>query len=186
MQIRASSNFIYMRYRTADLEDLHRIVKLYKTVARVEGGIARLEREVTEEYVRDFIVKSIGSGLAIVAEHPDDPDELIAEIHGYKSGVLVFNHVLGDVTLAVHPEHQGKKIGRTILTIFLEEIARNRADIGKVELVVREGNARALNLYQSLGFRIEGRLEMRIRPPERNYEADIPMGWQNPNFEFEF
>src|SRR5689334_1355187 len=114
-----------MRFRLADIDDLTRIIKLYKAVARVEGGIARLEHEVTEDYVRRFITESVASGLIIVGEHPDNPDELIAEIHGYKSGLFVFNHVLGDVTLAVHPEHQGKKIGRTILTIFLEEIGRN-------------------------------------------------------------
>lgn len=175
-----------MRYRIADLNDLQRIVNLYRAVARVEGGIARLEQEVTEEYVRHFITESVASGLIIVAEHPENADELVGEIHGYKAGPFVFDHVLGDVTLAVHPEHQGRKIGRTILTIFLEEIANNRADIGKVELVTREGNERALSLYQSMGFRIEGRLEMRIRTPERTYEADIPMGWQNPNFEFDF
>ncbi|MGC3943888.1 MAG: N-acetyltransferase [Chryseolinea sp.] len=175
-----------MRYRIADIDDLPRILNLYKAVARVEGGIARLEREVTEEYVNNFILQSLASGLIIVGEHPENPDELIAEIHGYKSGPYVFGHVLGDVTVAVHPHHQGKKIGRTIMTIFLEEIARNRQDIGKVELITREGNLRAIGLYQSLGFRIEGRLEMRIRTPEKTYEADIPMGWQNPNFEFDF
>ena len=42
----------------------------------------------------------------------------------------------------------------------------------------------AIALYQSRGFLIEGRLEMRIRTPDRHYEADIPMGWQNPNYEF--
>ncbi|MEJ1241366.1 N-acetyltransferase [Chryseolinea sp. T2] len=175
-----------MRYRIADLNDLPGIVNLYKAVARVEGGIARLEREVSEDYVKNFVLQSLSTGLIIVGEHPENPDELIAEVHGYKSGLHVFGHVLGDVTLAVHPHHQGKKIGRTILTIFLEEIARNRTDIGKVELITREGNLRAINLYQSLGFRIEGRLEMRIRTPEKTYEADIPMGWQNPNFEFDF
>lgn len=175
-----------MRYRTADLDDLPRILRLYKAVARVEGSISRLEREISEDYVREFITESMSSGVIIVGEHPHNPDELVAEIHGYKSGLYVFDHVLGGVTLAVHPDHQGKKIGRTILTIFLEEVANNRADIGKVELMTREGNERALNLYQSMGFRIEGRLEMRIRTPDRNYEADIPMGWQNPNFEFDF
>lgn len=175
-----------MRYRTADLDDLPRIVQLYRAVARVEGGIARLEREVTDDYVRKFITESLASGIIIVGEHPDNPEELIAEIHGYKSGLYVFGHVLGDLTVAVHPDHQGKKIGRTLLTIFLEEIGNNRPDIGKVELITREGNQRAINLYQSMGFRIEGRLEMRIRTPERTYEADIPMGWQNPNFEFDF
>jgi ribosomal protein S18 acetylase RimI-like enzyme len=173
-----------MRYRTADIDDLHRLINLYKAVAREEGGIARLENEVTEDYVKNFILKSLATGVIIVGENPDNAHELIAEIHGYKSGLSVFDHVLGDVTILVHPKFQGKKIGRTILTIFLEEIGRNRMDIGKVELIAREGNMKAIELYQSLGFRIEGRLEMRIRTPDRNYEADIPMGWQNPNYEF--
>lgn len=173
-----------MRYRSADIDDLSRIIQLYKAVARQEGGIARLEHEITEDYVKNFILKSLSTGVIIVGENPDNEEELVAEIHGYKSGLTVFDHVLGDVTIVVHPKFQGKKIGRTILTIFLEEIGRNRMDIGKVELVAREGNRKAIELYQSLGFMIEGRMEMRIRTPERNYEADIPMGWQNPNFEF--
>jgi ribosomal protein S18 acetylase RimI-like enzyme len=174
-----------MRFRTADMNDLHRLMMLYKAVAKIEGGIARLEHEVTEEYVKNFLEKSLESGLIIVAENPENADELVAEMHGYKAGIRVFDHVLGDVTVLVHPSFQGRKIGRTLMTIFLEEVARSRTDIGKVELVAREGNQVALALYQSLGFRIEGRMEMRIRTPDHNYEADIPMGWQNPNFEFE-
>lgn len=173
-----------MRYRTADMDDLHRLILLYKAVARVEGGIARLEHEVTEEYVKNFIQKSMATGVIIVGENPDNADELVASIHGYKAGIRVFEHVLGDVTLVVHPQFQGKKIGRTILTIFLEEIGRNRMDIGKVELIARESNLKAIQLYQSLGFLVEGRMEMRIRTTHHKYEADIPMGWQNPNFEF--
>lgn len=171
-----------MHYRTADMDDLHRLVKLYKTVARHGDGIARQEHEVTEEYVKNFILKSLKTGLIIVGEDPDDPDELVAEVHAYKPGIKVFEHVFSELTIVVHPQHQGKKIGRTIFTIFLEEIGRNRPDIGKVELIARESNMKAIALYKSLGFKIEGRLEMRIKTHE-GYEADIPMGWQNPNYE---
>lgn len=171
-----------MHYRTADMDDLHRLIKLYKTVARHDDGIARLEHEVTEEYVKNFILKSLKTGLIIVGEDPDDPGELIAEVHAYKPGIKVFEHVFSELTIVVHPQHQGKKIGRTIFTIFLEEVGRNRPDIGKVELIARESNMKAIALYQSLGFKIEGRLEMRIKTHE-GYEADIPMGWQNPNYE---
>jgi ribosomal protein S18 acetylase RimI-like enzyme len=173
-----------MRYRTAQIEDLPSLIKLYKAVATVEGGIARTEKEITDDYVRNFLDKSLSSGLIIVGENPEDPNELMAEVHAYKIGIQVFNHVLSDLTIVVHPKFQGKKIGRTIFTIFLEEIARNRPDIGRVELIARESNIKAIELYQSLGFQVEGRLEMRIKTPERHYEADIPMGWQNPNFEF--
>ena len=173
-----------MHIRTADIDDFSRIKTLYKEVARHKGGIARLENEITDEYIESLITKSLATGLIIVAEHPDDPEQIIAEIHAYKAGISVFNHVLGELTLLVHPAFQGKKIGRTIFTIFLEEIGSNRHDIGKVELIARESNMKAIELYESLGFTIEGRLEMRIKTPEGNYEADIPMGWQNPNFEF--
>jgi len=173
-----------MVYRTADMSDLQRLLNLYKIVAREEGGIARLEHEVTEEYVKNFLQKSLAMGVIVVGENPDSPEELVASIHGYKAGIKVFEHVLGDVTLVVHPGFQGKKIGRTILTIFLEEIGYNRMDIGKVELITRESNGKAIQLYESLGFRVEGRMEMRIKTTHNTYEADIPMGWQNPNFEF--
>jgi ribosomal protein S18 acetylase RimI-like enzyme len=172
-----------MHFRTADLNDVPAIVKLYKTVASQSGGIARQEDEVSEAYVNNFVTKSIDNGLIIICEHPQNPEDVIAELHAYRNGLKVFDHVLTELTIAVHPDHQGKKIGRTIFTIFLEEVARNMPHIGRVELVTQENNARAIRLYQSVGFRIEGRMEMRIKM-NGDYQADIPMGWQNPSFEF--
>jgi putative acetyltransferase len=173
-----------MRFRTATPDDVPSILSLYQCVAKTEGGIARLEHEVTEEYVRSFVEKSISRGLIIVGEHPDNPNEVIAEIHAYKRDIQVFNHVLSDLTIVVDPDFQRQKIGRTILTIFLEEVARNAPDIGRVELKARESNRKAIALYQALGFLIEGRMEMRIKTTDGCYEADIPMAWQNPSFEF--
>ena len=173
-----------MHYRTATIDDVDRLIKLYKSVAGMRGGIVRLEHEITSEYVHNFCERSLDTGLIVVAEHPDDPNILIAEIHAYAHGVEAFDHVLGNLTLVVHPDFHGKRIGRTILTIFLEEIGRNRPNIGKVELISRETNGKAIALYQSMGFRIEGRLEMRVKGADGHYEADIPMGWENPNFEY--
>lgn len=173
-----------MHLREATIQDIDAIRELYREVAMVEGGIARMESEITRDYVASFVSMSIKSGLIIVAEDPDNPSRLIAEVHGARNGLAVFSHVLGDVTLVVHPQFQKRKIGRTIFTIFLNEIAQHHPGIGKVELIVRETNTVAISLYQSLGFRIEGRLEMRIKTSESHYLADIPMGWQNPNYEF--
>jgi ribosomal protein S18 acetylase RimI-like enzyme len=174
-----------MHYRTATPSDIPAIVKLYRAVAKTPGYLARLEDEVTEQYVSDFVTKSLANGLIIVGEDEANPDNLIAEVHGYKPGLTSFDHVLGEITFLVHPDHQGKGIGRTIFTIFLDEIANNRPDVGKVELYTGESNRRAIALYQSLGFMIEGRMEMRFKNPAGSYEADIPLGWVNPGFEFD-
>lgn len=174
-----------MHVRTAAPEDLDRIIKLYREVASEEGGIARSKDEITESYVQHFLTKSLGAGFIIVAEHPEDPDKLVAEMHAYKPEPRVFDHIFSNLTIVVHPSFQGKKIGRTLFTIFLEEIGVNRPDIGRVELLARESNHKAIKFYQSFGFRIEGRFEMRIKTPQKTYEADIPMMWQNPNYEFD-
>jgi ribosomal protein S18 acetylase RimI-like enzyme len=173
-----------MHIRTAEPDDLPKIKLLYEEVAQQAGGLARAQNEITEDYVDNFLRKSLATGFIIVAEHPEDAGKLVGEIHAYKPGPRVFDHVLSDLTIAIHPKFQGKKLGRTLFTIFLDEIVRNREDIGRVELIARESNEKAIAFYQSLGFQIEGRMEMRIKTQERTYEADIPMGWQNPNFEF--
>jgi len=174
-----------MHYRIAEPDDVPKIVKLYKAVARIPGLLARQEDEMTEEYVSHFVKKSLEDGLIIVGALEEKPDELIAEVHGYRPGLRNFNHVLGDVTFLVHPDHQGKGIGRTIFTIFLEEIGTRFTNIGKVELITGESNLKAIGFYQSMGFMIEGRMEMRFRKPDGMFEADIPMGWVNPGFEFD-
>lgn len=173
-----------MHYRTAEPQDVPALLQLYREVAR-QGGFIRMEDEITVEYVQGFVSRSLDSGLIIVAEHPERPHELIGEVHAYKSGITQYKHVLTDLTFAVHPSVQQRGFGKTMLRIFLEEIMHHRPDVGKVELFVRESNQKALALFQSFEFLIEGRLEMRIRTPQKVYEADIVMGWQNPTFEFE-
>jgi putative acetyltransferase len=175
-----------MHLRTATLEDGARIQALYKEVTKTgDSGLTRNESEITDEYVGGFLSKSIDHGFVVVAEHPNDTELLIGEVHGYPGLTGASRHVITDFMIAVHPQFQGQKIGRTLFTIFLEEIGRNRPDIGKVELFVRESNTKAFALYQSMGFLIEGRLEMRIKTPQGLFEEDIAMGWQNPNFEFD-
>lgn len=173
------------RFRTAIPDDVPKIARLYRRVAQVSTGLARRPEEVSESFVAHFVEKSIETGLIIVADHPESDFEIIAEIHAYKPAPAIFHHMLSNLTIAVDPEFQGRKLGRTIFTIFLEDVALNRRDIGRVELFTKETNARAISLYQSMGFRIEGRLEMRVRNSDGTYEADIPMGWQNPNFDFD-
>ena len=111
-----------MRYRTATIEDLDRLLKLYQAVARTEGGIARLEHEITPDYISNFLEKSLAAGLIIVGENPDDENELVAEIHAYKPGIQVFDHVLSDLTIVVHPNFQRKGLVKPSLQFFWRKL----------------------------------------------------------------
>jgi ribosomal protein S18 acetylase RimI-like enzyme len=171
-----------MHIRTALPSDSEKVKILYLEISKKDPNFFRKEEELSDDYISDFVGKSIASGLMIVAEHPEDETKLVGEVHAYKSGLKVTDHVLANFNLVVHPDFQNKKLGKTLFTIFLEEVGKNHTDVGKVELIVRESNDNAIRLFQSRGFLIEGRMEMRVKKADGIYEADIPMGWQNPNF----
>jgi ribosomal protein S18 acetylase RimI-like enzyme len=169
--------------RNAEVTDRESIVDLYKSVSRIPGGIARVESEISNSYVDRFIQKSRINGIQRVVENPLDKNQLIAEIHCHKLESGVFNHILSELTIVVHPDFQNKGIGKLIFSDLLNVVSATRKDILRVELIVRESNTRAIGLYQSLGFIAEGRLEKRIQSPDGRFEADIPMYWLNKNYE---
>jgi ribosomal protein S18 acetylase RimI-like enzyme len=164
------------RIRHGTLEDARAIQTLYQAVAATPDGLARRPVEVTSDYVNDFLVHSLERGILMVAELPG-LSRLAGEIHAYRSDLHVFSHVMGDLTIAVHPDAQGRGIGRRMFSQLLDDVINNHPDVTRVELITQESNLRALRLYESLGFRREGRLEGRIRTGSGGVEADIPMGW---------
>lgn len=162
----------------ARFEDISEIIKLYREVAVIEGGLARTADEISSKYVENFVSKSIKSGIIIVARKDE---KIIGEIHSYTLEPKVFAHLLGELTIAVHPDFQGFGVGKAIFTEFMRQVEENRPDILRVELIARESNQKAIEFYQKLGFEIEGRMKRRIRSVDGNFEADIPMAWHREN-----
>lgn len=170
-----------MQIRKADLNDATAVFQLYKDVAKVEGSIARVEEEITPEYITGIFQTSGKSGLMLVGIEPAT-GELIAEIHASKYGIRIFDHVLTNLTIVVHPNHQGKKNGKQIFQAFLAEIIHTRTDIGRVELESRSSNPAALALYKSLGFIEEGRMKNKTRNKDGSFEDSVLMAWTNPAY----
>ncbi|MEI7582501.1 N-acetyltransferase [Runella sp.] len=177
MKFQISSTLVIIRKST--LDDLHSIQELYQTVARISGGIARKEHEISEAYIHNFLSKSLANGCSMVAE---EEGKVIAEVHTYSFGIECFTHLFGDTTICVHPEYQGIGLGRKVFSALLEYVMTERRDILRVELHARESNPKAIELYQKLGFQIEGRALGRVLDPDGSIVADVPMGWLNPNF----
>ena len=167
--------------RKATPNDRERVFLLYKEVASIPGGIARTSDEISEEYVADFFRRSASSGIHLLAEDLANPQVLVAEIHCSVLGPKVFEHILGDLTLVVHPHYHGKGIGRKIFSELLRVVEEEMPEILRVELIVRESNTKAIELYKKLGFMVEGALKNRIRNSDGSLEADIPMAWMRIN-----
>lgn len=165
--------------RAATRGDADAILAVYLGAAGGESGLAREADEITRDHVAGFLDKSLACGIALVAlrRGEDGETRIVGEIHAYRSPLRVFAHVLGELTIAVHPEAQGQGVGRALFTELLRLVRAEWPAIERVELITRESNARAIALYESLGFHREGSLARRIRRADGGLEADVPMAW---------
>lgn len=168
--------------RPATLEDKPKLFALYREVATVSGGIIREPHEVTEEYIDKFLTNSLKDGIILVVDDTES-DRIIGEIHSYKPALCVFSHVFEHLTLVVHPSFQRKGIGRMLFTTLLTKVSSEHPEVLRIEVVAKESNNAARNLYKSLGFAEEGRFENKVRRKDGGFEADIPMAWMNPDYD---
>ncbi len=80
------------------------------------------------------------------------------------------------MNIVVHPGSVGRGIGARLMADLLAW-ARDNKRLQKIELLVRASNARAIRLYERLGFVEEGRLRARVRLPDGRMVDDIAMAW---------
>ena len=154
--------------------DTAAVLALYQAVAGQPGALARRVEEIDAAYIQAFVAKATSSGVWLVAE---DAQGLCADIHASRPQPRDFQHVLGDLTVVVHPRVQGQGLGRRLFTAFLEHVRQHETGVSRVELITRESNARARKLYESLGFQLEGRLKARVKHPDGALEDDLFYAW---------
>jgi len=159
--------------RALTVADATAALHLYRAAASVAAsGLARSPDEYSLEYVHDIIARAGSEGVTLGAFFDD---RLVGEIHAARPGPRQFHHVLGDLTIAVHPQAQSGGIGSALFLAFFDAVAAMAPPIARVELTARSGNLGALRLYERLGFVPEGRLVGRVSLPGGQIEDDIPM-----------
>src|SRR5688572_2205206 len=107
--------------REVTAADIPQLYNLYRQVAGA-GALGRTAAEISEAYIQDFVSKSLARGL-ILALCPVGAETLIVgEIHGYTLGLQTFAHVFEQVTMVVHPAHQGVGLGKFLLNTLQHQI----------------------------------------------------------------
>ena len=165
--------------RDAVTGDRDQLFTLYRLVADQSDGIIREKSEITPAYIDQIFSSSLDRGLMLVAV---EQTEIIGAIHAYTPGIRAFRHILSDLTIVVHPGHQGKGIGTELFNAFFTQVKRNFSHILRVELFTREHNRKNVEFYKRLGFVNEGRQERKIFLEDDRFHTPLHMAWFNPNF----
>jgi putative acetyltransferase len=158
--------------RRAHPSDAAAIREVYRAAAE-QGTLARMPDEVDDAYVAHFMAAA-KDGIEVVAEVAG---VVVGELHASRLEPRIFSHGLGELTIAVHPSQQGKGIGRKLFEEFFRIVREEMPEIHRVELYAWDGNEGAIKLYESLGFKFEGRLPRRVRTDDGEWRDDVVYGW---------
>ena len=98
----------------------------------------------------------------------DNSVAIVAEWAGRIVGVLTFSgdrrprfRHAGELGISVARRCWGYGVGRTLLTLLIDW-ARRSGVVRKLNLIVRADNTRAIQLYESFGFVVAGRIAREI------------------------
>ena len=157
--------------RPATWADRDGVVAVHKAAAGVmPGALARAPDEITAAY-GDY---ALACDICLIAVEADGT--VVGEIHAKRETIALFAHVLGGLTVAVHPDRQGQGIGSRLFEGLITWARTQQPPILRIELAAGGGNPGAVRLYERLGFQHEGRQVARGRLPDGRFEDDILMG----------
>jgi RimJ/RimL family protein N-acetyltransferase len=158
--------------REGDEAELFRLEEATTVDALLQGEDPDLPALPLEE--RAQWIQAVHAGSAWIA--------LVAEIDGRIVGMLEFRatdlpaltrHV-GRFFISLEQAARGRGIGRAMMELMLDWATVNPR-IEKVSLSVLSENNRAIALYESLGFKEEGRRSKEFKLPGGGYADDVLM-----------
>lgn len=157
--------------RTATPDDAFGVLVLIDAVARERLYLLNTDAHWGIEGQRHWIASvERGGGAMLVAETPDG--ELVAWADVSRPAAPLAHHT-ATLGTGVRADYRDAGLGRALLAAITDEA--RRVGIERLELHVRSTNARAIHLYESLGWRREG-LSPRAYRQDGVYEDRVQMG----------
>lgn len=132
--------FPILSFERASSKDFETFIEIERSVGDSSTYSPTIDKEEALEEIENNVVYFIRENEQIVGSvmyRMKTPD------HAYISGI------------AIHPDFQGRGIGKAAMEKVLEELSA----VPTIDLVTHPDNARAIELYTSLGFALGERIE---------------------------
>jgi putative acetyltransferase len=143
--------------RQIQLRDRDEFRACLDSVARERKYLAQVEAPPVEK-VGDFVAQSVEQDAAQYVAVVDN--KIVGWCEVFSHWAYALKHV-GTLGMGVHASFRGQGLGRALLLRTLEHALKK--EIYRVTLEAREDNTRAIRLYESVGFKHEGRAPCALR-----------------------
>jgi len=150
-------NVSIRNFEEGDLSDLVAVERAL--VADGRGQVCGPEDVADEGALRERLAPGPRS-LRLVALHEG---RLVGSAGWHRYRPQLLQHV-ASLDVGVHPAAQGLGLGRKLMQALVGRATRE--GIERLELFVRADNPRAIGLYRSLGFELEGTRRGLVKQPD--------------------
>lgn len=152
----------------ACVEDAQEIISFLNCVGGetdfLTFGLNKFHVSLVDEIATIFDCLERNVCLMLVGKIEND---IVAQLFLQRSDNLRLAHI-GEIGVSVCRQHWGKSIGRLMMEAAIEW-SRN-SGVGKLQLQVRVDNQRAVQLYNKLGFVIEGTITRALKINELYFD----------------
>ncbi len=168
--------------RVGDAPELHACIRavvaagegVVRTIDQLPGDHDKLARDLVE-WTDGTLNGPRGARLVCELAAGAGSPRIIGEATIRRMAPKRVRHV-AHLSVEVHPAHQGQGVGRALmLSLLAWAKGPEGAGVTRVDLDVFAVNTRAINLYRSLGFEIEGTRRRFVRFEDGSFSDDHVM-----------
>jgi RimJ/RimL family protein N-acetyltransferase len=164
----------HFRVRQATEQDAEKIIAFARIIFATSDQVLTTPEEYNPTYEQEKAwINGYAANPGAIILVAEAGDAIVGLLDFTTRSKKKINHT-GEFGVSVHPDFRGKGIGRSLITTLLKW-AGEIPSIEKVCLQVFNTNTQAIHLYNSLGFREEGRHIRAIRQPGGEYVDLVDM-----------
>ena len=168
------------KIRQANDADRHQIYALIRENIATDKKIMSPDL-IPEGFMVEFVDKLIRKGNMLVVENSFSEMELIGEVHDYQT----YEHLeqgkteMKELSFYSRLDKMPGERETTLVNWLFGEIRNNYRDVFRVEINTPITNSATVEFYKTLGLRIEGNYNGRLKNKPEHLNVNLPLSWIN-------
>ena len=161
--------------RSVALEDAEQILDLYCSIVEEDVYFATSieDRCRTLEEQEHFIHRALNHDNSTAWVRCVN-QEIVGSVF-VVGGDLFRTHHRVELEIQVAKQHRGVGFGLALMNTAIKAMRQN-THVHKIQLSVLSDNTKAIELYQRLGFELEGEIRGAFKEPTGQYRSEVIMG----------
>ncbi len=136
---------------------------------------------ISEGFMEEFVDKLIRKGSMLVVENSFSEMELIGEVHDYQTHEQLDHEetALKELSFFSRLDRMPGERETNLVNWLFGEIRNNHRDVFRVEVSTPITNSASVDFYKTLGLRIEGNYQGRLKNKPEHLHLNLPLSWIN-------